>query len=95
MKKLLYYVITNGYDYIAYVEGKEARILDDVNFTKPFSTSDDANEKAEKALNFLETIEDASSWSCVMTSDDLYTEWEENSDDIEVIAELEIEHSLL
>lgn len=120
MKKL-YYIRTNANDEVFYIDGNHIRVLDDYYFENqehPFDNDDEEKIKQDKALRFLQEIEDVSGWSTRFIlkddsldfDDDYYSGYETAEIieavpddiidsfygfDVEVIAELEVEDSLL
>lgn len=87
MKKL-YFIKTNGYDMIVSVdEERNCRYLTETE-EFPYIAEDEPEEQARKALEFLASVEDDSSWEDDCT---YYQIFEEFEDDIEIIAEIEKE----
>ena len=61
MKKL-YFVETNGYNMIVSVDkDNDCRYLTETD-EFPYMVNDDSEEKERKALDFLDSVEDDSSW---------------------------------
>lgn len=87
MKKL-YFVQTIGYNMVVSVdEENDCRYLTE-NEEFPYISEDDPENKKRNALEFLESVEDDSSWEDDCTYEQIF---EEFSDDIEIIAEIEKE----
>lgn len=87
MKKL-YFVKTNGYNMLVSVDEEyNCRYLTETE-DFPYIANDDPDIQKEKALDFLETVEDDSSWEDDCSYDQIF---EEFPDDIEIIAEIKKE----
>ena len=87
MKKL-YFVKTNGYNMLVSVDDEyNCRYLTETE-DFPYITNDEPEIQKEKALDFLETVEDDSGWEDDCSYDQIF---EEFPDDIEIIAEIEKE----
>ena len=88
MMKKLYFVATNGYNMLVSVdEDNDCRYLTETE-EFPYITNDEPEEKKRKALEFLESVEDDSSWEDDCSYEQIF---EEFPDDIEIIAEIEKE----
>lgn len=87
MKKL-YFIKTNGYNMVVSVDGENncRYLTETAEF--PYIMEDEPEEQARKALEFLESVEDDSSWEDDCTYYQLFEEFEY---DIEIIAEIEKE----
>lgn len=87
MKKL-YFVQTRGYNMVVSVdEENDCRYLTE-NEEFPYISDDEPENKKRNALEFLESVEDDSSWEDDCTYEQIF---EEFSDDIEIIAEIKKE----
>ena len=87
MKKL-YFVQTSGYNMVVSVdEENDCRYLTEKE-EFPYISDDEPENKKRNALEFLESVEDDSSWEDDCTYEQIF---EEFSDDIEIIAEIEKE----
>ena len=85
MKKL-YYVRTNGYDMVVSVdENKECRYLTETS-EFPYLLSMEDEEQRANATEFLESIEDDSSWEDDCSYEQIFEEFP-----VDVIAEIEKE----
>ena len=85
MTKKLYFCETNGYNMVVSVDSEnECRYLTETN-DFPYIVGVDAEQKRQKVTEFLEQIEDDSSWEDDCTYDQIFT------DGVEVIAEIEKE----
>lgn len=83
MKKL-YFVETNGYNMLVSVdEDNNCRYLTETD-EFPYIINNDAKEKEQKALEFLNTVEDDSSWEDDCTYEQIFEEFP-----VEIIAEIE------
>lgn len=83
--KKLFFVYTNGYNVVVSVdENENCRYLTE---TDEFPSLDDCNEdeKKEKAEQFLQTIEDDSSWEDDCLYDEIFDE------DVVILAEIQKE----
>lgn len=86
MKKKLYFVETNGYNMVVSVnKDKDCRYLTE---TEDFSDImyDDPGEQERKALDFLNSVEDDSSWEDDCSYEQIFEEFP-----VEIIAEVEKE----
>lgn len=87
MKKL-YFVQTSGYNMVVSVdEENDCRYLTE-NEEFPYISDDEPENKKRNALEFLESVEDDSSWEDDCTYEQIF---EEFPDDIEIIAEIKKE----
>ena len=85
MKKL-YFVETNGYNMLVSVdEDNNCRYLTETD-EFPYTVNNDAEEKERKALEFLESVEDDSSWEDDCSYEQIFEEFPDN-----IIAEIEKE----
>ena len=97
MKKRLYFVETNGYSMIVSVDNKKrCRYLIENNECEfPHSWQMEEEEREAAAIEFLNSVEDDSSWSDNLTYDDLFSDevmasWN-NPDGNVIIAEIQKE----
>ena len=85
MKKL-YFVETNGYNMLVSVdEDNNCRYLTETD-EFPYMVNDDLEEKERKALDFLESVEDDSSWENDCNYEQIFEEFP-----VDIIAEIEKE----
>ena len=85
MKKL-YFVETNGYNMLVSVdEDNNCRYLTETD-EFPYIVNNDAEEKERKALEFLESVEDDSSWEDDCSYEQIFEEFP-----VDIIAEIEKE----
>lgn len=85
MKKL-YFVETNGYNMIVSVDkDNDCRYLTETD-EFPYMVNDDLEEKERKALDFLESVEDDSSWENDCNYEQIFEEFP-----VDIIAEIEKE----
>lgn len=85
MKKL-YFVETNGYNMIVSVDkDNDCRYLTETD-EFPYMVNDDLEEKERKALDFLESVEDDSSWENNCNYEQIFEEFP-----VGIIAEIEKE----
>lgn len=86
MKKLLYFVKTNGYDMLVSVdEHNNCKYLTETQ-DFPYITNDDTDVAERKVLDFLKDIEDDSSWEDDCTYYQIFEEFP-----VDIIAEIEKE----
>lgn len=86
MKRKLYFVETNGYNMVVSVdEDKNCRYLTETE-DFPDIMYDDPEEQERKALEFLNSIEDDSSWEDDCSYEQIFEEFP-----VEIIAEIEKE----
>ena len=86
MMKKLYFVETNGYDMVVSVDNEnKCRYLTE-NKEFPYVINDTFEEKKRKALEFLNSVEDDSSWEEDCTYEQIFEEFP-----VEIIAEIEKE----
>lgn len=97
MKKRLYFIETNGgYMIISVDSNKKCRYLIDNNdCCIPYLGHFDEDERCKVAVDFLDSVEDDSSWNDNLTYNDLFSDevmasWN-NPDGNVVIAEIEKE----
>ena len=96
-KKKLYFVKTNADDMIVSVDSDgNCRILYDSNECPlPYLCGLDEEEQEKVAIDFLNTVEDDSSWDDGFTYDELFNDESmcsySNPDGFEIIAEIEKE----
>lgn len=97
MKKRLYFVETNGYSMIVSVDNKKrCRYLIENNECEfPHSWQMEEEEREAAAIEFLNSVEDDSSWRDNLTYDDLFSDevmasWN-NPDGNVIIAEIQKE----
>ena len=85
MKKL-YFVETNGYNMIVSVDkDNDCRYLTETD-EFPYMVNDVLEEKERKALDFLESVEDDSSWENDCNYEQIFEEFP-----VDIIAEIEKE----
>ncbi|MCI6676071.1 MAG: hypothetical protein MSG78_04065 [Clostridiales bacterium] len=85
MKKL-YFVETNGYNMIVSVDkDNDCRYLTETD-EFPYMVNDTSEEKERKALDFLESVEDDSSWENDCNYEQIFEEFP-----VDIIAEIEKE----
>ena len=85
MKKI-YFVETNGYNMVVSVdEDKNCRYLTETE-DFPYVINDDTEEKEQKVLDFLESVEDDSSWEDDCSYEQIFEEFP-----VEIIAKIEKE----
>lgn len=85
MKKL-YFVETNGYNMIVSVDrDNNCRYLTEID-EFPYIVNNDTEEKEQKALEFLESVEDDSSWEDDCSYEQIFEEFP-----VDIIAEIEKE----
>lgn len=86
MMKKLYFVETNDYNMVVSVDNEnECRYLTE-NEEFPYIMNDDFGNKEQKALEFLNSVEDDSSWEDDCTYGQIFEEFP-----VEIIAEIEKE----
>ena len=84
MKKL-YFVETNDYNMVVSVDNENCRYLTESE-EFPYVVNDTFEEKKRKALEFLNSVEDDSSWEEDCTYEQIFEEFP-----VEIIAEIEKE----
>lgn len=85
MKKL-YFIKTNGYNMVVSVdEANNCRYITETE-DFPYITEDEPKKQKQKALAFLKSIEDDSSWDDDCTHYQLFDEFQ-----VEIVAEIERE----
>lgn len=85
MLKKLYFCETNGYNMVVSMDNENnCRYLTETN-DFPYIVSMDAEQKRQEATEFLEQIEDDSSWENDCTFNQIF------ADGVEVLAEIEKE----
>lgn len=86
MKRKLYFVETNGYNMVVSVDkDKDCRYLTETE-DFPDIMYDDPEEQERKALEFLNSVEDDSSWEDDCSYEQIFEEFP-----VEIIAEIEKE----
>lgn len=86
MIKKLYFVETNGYNMLVSVDGdNNCRYLTETD-EFPYIVNNDVEEKERKALEFLKSVEDDSSWEDDYSYEQIFEEFPVN-----IIAEIEKE----
>ncbi|MCI8378578.1 MAG: hypothetical protein HFH72_08670 [Lachnospiraceae bacterium] len=83
MMKKLYFCETNGYNMVVSVDSEnECRYLTETN-DFPYIVGMDAEQKEQMTRDFLESVEDDSSWEDDCAYDQIFV------DGVEVLAEIE------
>lgn len=86
MTKKLYFVETNGYNMVVSVDNEnKCRYLTE-NEEFPYIMNDGFENKERKVLEFLDSVEDDSSWENDCTYEQIFEEFP-----VEIIAEIEKE----
>lgn len=86
MMKKLYFVETDGYDMVVSVDNEnKCRYLTE-NKEFPYIVNDDFGSKEREALEFLNSVEDDSSWEDDCEYEQIFKEFP-----VEIIAEIEKE----